>query len=115
MNCIADGCSQATRVRPARTGELKRRTVVDGGANNGQSKGDVNGMMKPQCLQDGQTLVVVHRKVGIGAVAQRGNKRAVGGEWPDNVHTLSAGCLARGSNDRLIFGAEMPAFAGVRI
>ena len=110
-----NGGFHAASVSIPRPGKIERRAVVYRRSGKGQAQRDVHGTLKSERFEHGQTLVMIHRKVGIGCSAHGGDKGAVRGEWAFDMEAALAKRLTDWGNCIDLLYTEVPAFAGMGV
>ena len=88
--------------------------MVDGRAYDRQPESDIHGLAKSRIFEDGQSLVVVHREYGV-FVSGRLSKSRVRGQRATNFFATGSKVGNDGSDNVLVFVAEMTAFTRMRI
>src|SRR6478672_4175637 len=79
FSCLAKSFDHATRLGDAFSGDIKGCSVVDGGADDGQSDGDVDACLDAEHFDGTVTLVVVHRHDQVVVAAAGEEEGGVGG------------------------------------
>src|SRR5690606_26214285 len=110
-----DGLDQAGLVGHTLAGDVEGGPVVDGGADDGETYGDVNTLIEVEALEDRVALVVVHGDDEAVASLGGPGEGDVGRERPVNGDPRRAGLLHRGPDGHLLLVAEEAPFARVGV
>ena len=109
-------CSEQTLcIGAAGTRKIERSPVIDRGAHDGQTEGDVDPSVEGGVLEHGQALVVIHGQLCMRAGETMLCEQRIGRERSDEIHALALERFDDRRNDFDLFAAEMTIFARVGI
>ena len=95
--------------------KLESSAVVGGSTHDGKTGGIVHAILESDGLERGEALVVIHRKRGIELLVVTHSEISVRRERPEGHYTFLGGPAYGGDYNLLLFGAQQPAVAAVRI
>ena len=110
-----DGAAHARRIGDALPGDVERRAVIGGGADDREAGGDVHADPEPGELQRDQSLVMVHREDRVIAAVRLESEERVGGEGALHAPGACPGGTEGGADHGALFGAEDAVLARVGI
>src|SRR5581483_6971900 len=111
----ANGGLHVGRAGDVLAGDIERGAVVDRGGQNGDAEGHVHSRFKVEELHGDVPLVVIHRDDEIVRAVRGAKEDGVGRDWTFAVDPACAAGFDRGKNEALVFPAEEPVLAGVRV
>ena len=106
---------QAAGIGASTAGQIQRRAVIDRGAHDGQSQGNVDGLTEAGVLEHRQSLVVIHGQHGVVAFEMARHEQRVRRYRAVHIQALCARLRDGRIDDAQFFIPQMPAFSGVRI
>ena len=89
--------------------------MIDGGAYDGETEGDVDAEVEGERLEGDEALVVVGADVGIDLFSERGEEGGVGRERADDIDAFGTGFFQTRDEELDLFAPEKAAFAGMGI
>ena len=114
-SCETHGGFHVGGVGDVLAGDVEGGAVVDGGADDGDAEGDVDGGLEVDELHGDVALVVIHGDDEIEFAAQAADEDGVGGVGAGAVDAQLAGLFDGGGDDGGVLGAEEVVLAGVGI
>ena len=106
----SDGGAHAAGIRAAGAGDVDRRAVIGGGADERQPERDVHAAAERGDLDRRHADIVIRRQHGVELAAHRAHEDGIGGQRPGGTQTVGG----RRQNARLLV-AEESLLAGVRV
>ena len=106
--------NEAAIIRTTSPCQVERSTVVHGCANDRQTQRDIDAVAKAGVFQNGQTLVMVHRKHSILVAGCRGES-SIGRNRTADLMACRRELINHRRNDVAVLMAQVAIFSGINL